>query len=177
VPASERVRTIGPPAGRVKLRSRFRRPCRSACLSAIADGFKFSTLLCGDTLDMTAGTGHSVGGHATARCGIKVRTVGIPFGTKARLSVGRDMLAKGRVDQIAAEIERHRIQHQCIRDLGARLGPKTKAYQKLPPRKQEEIELLEQVPRLERILQALEQEAEVLRQKLAPLSDVQVAAA
>jgi len=145
--------------------------------AAIADSFKLSTLLCGDTLDMTAGTGHFVGGHATARCGIKVRTVGIPFGTKARLSVGRDMLAKERVDQIAAEIERHRVQHQRTRDLGARLGPKTKAYQKLPPRKQEEIELLEQVPRLERILQALEQEAEVLRQKLAPLSDVQVAAA
>ncbi len=143
--------------------------------AAIADSFKSSTLLCGETLDMTAGTGHLVGGHASARRGIKVRTVGIPFGTKARLSVGRDMLAKERVDQIAAEVERHRNQYRCIRDLEARVGPMTKAYQKLPPRKQEEIELLlEQLPRLERRLQALEQEAEGLHQRMKPLSDVQV---
>lgn len=143
--------------------------------AVIADSFVTSRLLCGDALDMTSGRGHFVSGHAAARGGISVRTVGIRLGTKARLSVGRDMLAKERMDQLTAEIERHKAQLKTIRELDAKVGPMTKAYQKLPTRKQEEIELLlEQIPRLESLLATLQQEVEELRLKLAPASDVKV---
>jgi uncharacterized protein len=143
--------------------------------ATIADSFNASKLLCGDTLNMKDGEGHFISGHASARCGIAVREVGIPLGTKARLSVGRDMLAKERVDQIIAEMERLKVQHKNIKELGSKVGPMTKAYQKLPPRKQEEIELLlDQLPRLERVLNSLQREADDLKQKLAPLHDVNV---
>ncbi len=143
--------------------------------ATIADSFVTSKLLCGDTLDMTDGRGHFVSGHAAARSGITVKEVGIPLGTKARLSTGRDMLAKERMDQITEEMERVKTQHKNIKDLESKVGPMTKSYQKLPPRKQEEIELLlDQLPRLERALEGLQHEADELKQKLAPLHDVRV---
>lgn len=143
--------------------------------ATIADSFVTSKLLCGDTLDMTAGRGHFVSGQAAARSGITVKGVGIPLGTRARLSVGRDMLAKERMDQITEEVERVKVQYKNIKDLESKVGPMTKSYQKLPPRKQEEIELLlDQLPRLERALEELQHEADELKQKLAPLHDIQV---
>ncbi len=141
----------------------------------IHDSFVTSTLLCGDTLAMTDGRGHFVSGHAAARCGIRVRSVGIPLGTKVRLAVGRDMLAKERMDFLTEEMERVKTQLKNIRDLDNKVGPMTRAYQKLPPRKQAEIELLlDQIPRLEEAQEQLQKEADALQKKLVPLYDVRI---
>ncbi len=141
----------------------------------IKDSYVTSELLCAERFEMIEGRGHFVSGVATARSGIVVRSVGIPVGTKAKLAVGKDLLAREQVERLEAELERAEKQLADIKEIDEKVGPMTKAYQKLPPRKQEEIELLlEQIPRVEDQVNEFRGEIATLQERLRPAFDATI---
>ncbi len=138
----------------------------------IKDSFVTSSLLCSDSLDMSEGRGHFVSGTASTRNGITVQSIGILIGTKAKLSVGRDNLAKTRMEEVEEELERLENQLNEIKEVDSKAGPMTKLYQKLTPGKRDEIELLlEQIPRLEQIISERRDEHGSLKGRIAPAYD------
>lgn len=138
----------------------------------IRDSFVTSRLICADTIDLAEGRGHMVSGLLAARNQIRVRTVGIPLGTKAKLCVGKDPLVAERQSELKEFVAQLEGSLKRVRDLDARMGPMTRTYQKLPPDKQEEIELLlEQLDRMEEEMRAAESELEEVEARLKPNPD------
>ena len=141
----------------------------------IRETFSASRLLCSADFTMTAGQGHFVSGSAAARDGMRLRRVGLPSGTKVRLSAGRDGLAKARCDELAEIIARLEERHVRIEEIEQQTGPMTRIYQALTVAKQEEIELLlEQLPRLRASLQETREEYERLEKRLLPRFDTEI---
>ena len=134
-----------------------------------------SVIRCSGAVDMLSGRGHFVSGVVMARNGIRVKCVGIPVGTKARLSVGRDANAEERMKALTADIERLGKSVKEIKVIDQKVGPMTRTYQKLSPGKQGEIEmLLEQLPRLEEDLADAQAKAAELKPLLIPSHEAQV---
>lgn len=141
----------------------------------VKDRIATSLIRCSDAVEMLAGRGHFVSGVILARNGISLKCVGIPVGTKARLSVGRDANAEERMKELTADIERLDKSVKEIRAIDQKVGPMTRTYQKLSPEKQDEIEmLLEQLPRLEEELTTAREKTEELKPLLVPSHDAQV---
>ncbi len=135
----------------------------------IRDSFVTSRLICADAIELAEGRGHMVSGLMAARNGIRVRTVGIPLGTKAKLCVGKDPLVAERQSELKEFVAQLEGSLNRVRELDARMGPMTRTYQKLPPDKQEEIELLlEQLDRMEAQMRDAQSELEDLNARLVP---------
>lgn len=141
----------------------------------IRDSLVTSRVVCTDTIDMSDGRGHFVSGLVAARNGIRLRSVGIPVGTKAKLCVGKDPLAVERREDLKRTADHLERATARVQELEARMGPMTKTYQKLPPDKRNEIELLlEQLERMLTQQREVKQELEELEPRLASNSDATI---
>ncbi len=141
----------------------------------IRDSFVTSRLICAERIDLTGGRGHMVSGLLAARDEIRVRTVGIPLGTRAKLCVGKDPLVAERQMELKRFISQLEGSLERVRELDARMGPMTRVYQKLSPEKQEEIELLlEQLDRMETQMRDARAELAEVEARLKPNHDASI---
>ncbi|MFH1145107.1 MAG: FapA family protein, partial [Candidatus Eisenbacteria bacterium] len=129
------------------------------------DSLVSSTVLCAGKFEM-AGSGHFVSGHVSAKEGALVSVIGIPVGTKARLTVGTDMLAQTRVGEIEAEIEAAEKRAEKIIEIERQMGPNTSNYSTLSTHKRAEIDrLLELLGEIQKSVLASQNERAALLQR------------
>jgi len=141
----------------------------------IRDSLVTSRVVCTDTIDMIDGRGHFVSGLIASRNGIRVRSVGIPVGTKTKLCVGKDPLAIERREDLKRTADHLEKATARVQELEARMGPMTKTYQSLPLYKRNEIELLlEQLDRMLVQQQEVKQELQELEPRLTSNSDATI---
>ncbi len=135
----------------------------------VRDCVSSSLLLCRGRVEVYGGDGQIVSGEIYARDGIRAWEVGIEVGTKVKLHVGNDELARRKIEELEKEIAIAQKRIERIKELDQKLGPMSRAYQLLTPAKREEIEmLLEQLPRIEEFVAEASAQRQDLEASLKP---------
>jgi len=132
----------------------------------VRDSVVSSTILCSGKFEMS-GAGHFVSGQVSAKEGASLSLIGIPVGTKVRLSVGTDMLAFTCISEIEAEIEAAGRRLAKIVEIEGQFGPRTLQYERLSARRRAEVDRwLQLLPAIETSIREAQRERARLLQRV-----------